>query len=404
MLFKISWRNIWRNPLRSLVVMGSIMVGTWSIISLLSFSSGMVKSYVNNAIRMETSHLQLHDPIFKAEDQEITAVLPEAEARLAAIKERPEVNAATVRTLVNGMLVAPKGTRGVLIKGIEEEAEAQLTEIDQQITEGDYFGKGKNQVLMGKELADKLGLKLRKKIVLQFQSLEGEITAGAFRIVGLIDSGNKLRDGANVFVRRSDLNRLLGQEDAAHEIAVFLQDPAQIGPFVEDLRATYPTTLVETYQELSPDIKLYETQIGASFAIFVGIFMLALIFGIINTMLMAVLERTRELGMLMSVGMNKFRVFGMIVIETVMLGVLSATAGILLGWLSVQQLSEVGLDLSSFSQGLKQFGMSTIVYPHLDPNLYVQLAIAVLITTLLASLYPAYKAISLRPVEAVRKI
>ncbi len=321
MLFKISWRNIWRNPLRSLVVMGSITVGTWAIITLLSFSSGMVTGYVNNAIRMETSHLQIHHPVFVDEDQEVTAVLPEAEARLAAIQQREVVEHASLRTIVNGMLVAPKGTRGVVIRGVEAASEAQLTESDQQVAAGNYFGKGKNQVLMGRDLAEKLGLKLRKKIVLQFQRLDGEITAGAFRIVGLIDSGNKRRDEGSVFVRRGDLNRLLGQPDAAHEIAVYLKDANQVDPVVADLRTAYPETQVEGYWELSPDIRLYETQLGTSFTIFVIIFMLALIFGIINTMLMAVLERTRELGVLMSVGMNKFRVFAMIVLETLLLGV-----------------------------------------------------------------------------------
>ncbi|MEL6639273.1 MAG: FtsX-like permease family protein, partial [Bacteroidota bacterium] len=208
----------------------------------------------------------------------------------------------------------------------------------------------------------------------------------------------------SVFVRRGDLNRLLGQPDAAHEIAVYLKDANQVDPVVADLRTAYPETQVEGYWELSPDIRLYETQLGTSFTIFVIIFMLALIFGIINTMLMAVLERTRELGVLMSVGMNKFRVFAMIVLETLLLGVLSATVGMSLGWLSVQRLHAVGIDLSSFSQGLEQFGMSTIIRPTLDSGLYVQLALSVFITTVLASLYPAFKAIRLRPVEAVRKV
>ncbi len=403
MILKMSWRNIWRSPLRSLVVMGAITIGTWAIIFLMSFSFGMVKSYVNNAIRMETSHIQIHTPAFK-EDREVGNLLPEAESKLATIKSSAEVEAATVRTILNAMLVAPKGTRGVIARGIDENEEIKVTEIDQQIVEGSYFGKGKNQVLMGKSLAEKLGLKIRKKVVLQFQNLDGEITAGAFRIVGLIDSGNKMRDDGSVFVRRGDLNRLIGSEKAGHEIAIFLKDAEQIQAKTAALKTDYSNDLIESYTEISPDIKLYETQIGTSFAVFVGIFMLALIFGIINTMLMAVLERTRELGMLMSVGMNKGRVFGMIVLETLMLGLVAAITGMILGWITIQYFSGSGIDLSSFSAGLKQFGMSTIIYPALDGAYYLQLTISIIITTLLASLYPAYKAIKLRPVEAVRKI
>ncbi len=404
MIFKISWRNIWRSPLRSLVVMGSIMVGTWAIIALLSFSFGMVRSYVNNAIEMETSHLQIHTPRFK-EDQDVTTLLPDAEAKLAAVLQEDLVEKATLRTIVNAMLVAPQGTRGVVAKGIDEAGESKVTNLDRHVVEGNYFKpNARNQILMGKDLADKLGLGLRKKIVLQFQSLDGEITAGAFRIVGLIESGNKMRDNANVFVPRSDMNRLLGDKEAAHELAIFLNDPTQLNAFTQKLQTRYSADLVQSYQDLSPDVKLYETQIGTSYAVIVGIFMLALIFGIINTMLMAVLERTRELGMLMSVGMNKFRVFSMIVLETIILGLISSMAGLLLGWLTVQWLSDTGLDLSAFSQGLEQFGMSTVILPYLEGSMYLQLALAVIFTSLLASLYPAYKAISLRPVEAVRKI
>ncbi len=383
--------------------MGAIMIGTWAIIFLMSFSFGIVKSYVNNAIRMETSHIQIHTPLFK-EDMEVGNLLPDVETKLAAIKSGEDVDAATVRTILNAMLVAPKGTRGVIARGIDEKEEIKVTEIDQQVVEGTYFGKGKNQVLMGKSLAEKLGLKIRKKVVLQFQNLDGEITAGAFRIVGLIDSGNKMRDDGSVFVRRSDLNRLIGDEKAGHEIAIFLKDAKQIATKTAALKSNYNNDLVQSYTEISPDIKLYETQIGTSFAVFVGIFMLALIFGIINTMLMAVLERTRELGMLMSVGMNKSRVFGMIVLETLMLGLVAAVFGMVLGWITVQYFSGSGIDLSSFAAGLKQFGMSTIIYPALEGIYYLQLTISIIITTILASLYPAYKAIKLRPVEAVRKI
>lgn len=403
MIFKMSWRNIWRSPLRSLVVMGSIMVGTWAIIFLLAFSYGIVKSYINNAIRMETSHIQMHLPEFR-EDMEVRYLLPQAESKLADLKAYENIKAATVRTVINAMLVAPKGTRGVVARGIEEVEEPLVTEIDQQIAEGTYFSKGKNQVLIGKDLAKKLGLKVRKKIVLQFQNLDGDITAGAFRIVGLIDSGNKMRDDGTVFVRRKDLNRLLGEAEAAHELAIYLSDPEFVTATTAALQTQYPAAKVESYTELSPDIKLYETQIGVSFSIFVFIFMLALIFGIINTMLMAVLERTKELGMLMSVGMNKPKVFGMIVLETLLLGFISALVGMLLGWLTIQYFGGAGIDLSSWADGLKQFGMSTIIHPDLEGTFYFQLALAVVITTLLASIYPAYKAISLRPVEAMRKI
>lgn len=404
MIFKIAWLNIWRSPLRSFVVLGSVMIGVWALISLLSFSFGMVKSYVNNAIRIQTSHIQLHNPAFK-DDQEVKFFIENPADQLAKIRKIEYVQAATARSVVNGMLATTRGTRGVAIRGVVPETETTVTKFTDKITEGSYFESDKkNQILISERLAEKLKLKLRKKVVLQFQDLNGEIVAGAFRIVGLFNTENTPFDEANIFVVQNDVNRLLGNENIAHEIAIYLNDPADLEPAQAALKAAFPNELVENYREISPDINLYESQIGVSATIFIVIFMLALIFGIINTMLMAVLERTKELGMLMSIGMNKPRVFGMVVFETVLLGFIGAPIGLFFGWLTVQHFTTAGLDLSAFAGGMEQFGMSTIVYPDLDTGIYIQLGLSVVVTAILASLYPAYKAIKLRPVEAIRKI
>ncbi|MEO1450144.1 MAG: FtsX-like permease family protein, partial [Bacteroidota bacterium] len=138
--------------------------------------------------------------------------------------------------------------------------------------------------------------------------------------------------------------------------------------------------------------------------IFVGIIVLALTFSIINTMLMAVLERTHELGMLMAVGMNKARVFGMIMLETIFLSMVGVPIGLIAAWGSITWLSGVGrgLDLSAFSEGLSEFGMSSVIQPQLDSHFYWQVMLLVAIASILAAVYPALRALKLKPVEAIR--
>ena len=224
MIFKIAWLNIWRSPLRSFVVLGSVMIGVWALISLLSFSFGMVKSYVNNAIRIQTSHIQLHNPIFK-EDQEVKYFIENPNELLTKIQNIEYVEAATARTVVNGMLATTRGTRGVAIRGVIPEKETLVTKFTDKIRDGSYFDSDKkNQILISQRLAEKLKLKLRKKVVLQFQDLNGDIVAGAFRIVGLFNTENTPFDEANVFVLQKDVNRLLGNQNIAHEIAIFLNE------------------------------------------------------------------------------------------------------------------------------------------------------------------------------------
>ena len=121
-------------------------------------------------------------------------------------------------------------------------------------------------------------------------------------------------------------------------------------------------------------------------------------------MLMAVLERVKELGMLMAIGMNKMRVFSMVVLETLYIALVGAPIGILLGYITTQYLNRVGINLSNWSRALEEFGMKDIVRPSIEPSMIVTVAIAVFITAVLASIYPAFKAIRLRPVEALRKL
>lgn len=404
MIINIAWRNIWRSQTRSWVVIGAIIIGIWALIFMISFTEGMVNSYIDNAIENSVGHLQVHKEEFK-EDSEITYFFTPTADEIQSLSQIDGVQGVSARTKVNAMVGSSRSTYGVQIQGIDADKEQTVTRLSEQMIDGKYLPeKGKNPITVGEALAKKLKIKLRSKVVLTFQDLEGNITAGAFRVSGIFKTGTKPYDEGTAFVRRSDLNSILGQEGIAHELSFFLSDPSQLASVQKQAKTILPNLLVETYSEISPDLKLYEGQIQTSATIFMTIIMLALLFGIVNTMLMAVLERYRELGMLMAVGMNKLRVFSMIVLETIMLATVALLPGLLLGWATVKYYSINGINMTAFSDGLSQFGMSTIVYPSLQTSMYQQLAFAVAITAILGAVYPAWKAIRLKPVDAIRKI
>ncbi|MEM1218835.1 MAG: FtsX-like permease family protein [Bacteroidota bacterium] len=404
MIFKIAWRNIWRSRTRSLVVIGAIIIGVWGVIFLVSFSTGMIKSYIDNAIRNEISHIQIHQPEF-LEDREVKYPLEQGPAIANTVSDMPGVEAVAMRTLSNAMISTSNGARGIVARGIDPTAEAKLTLLNEKVIEGEYLSeKGRNPILISKTLADKMGVKLRSKVVLTLQDLEGNVINGAFRIVGLYETSNSGADETNVYLRANNLSDLVNQKELVHEVAIYLNDLNLVDTTVTQLKQAFPGTTVQGYAEISPEINLFNSQIKVSSTIFTVIVMLALIFGIINTMLMAVLERLRELGMLMSIGMNKVRVFMMIVLETLLLGLIAAPLGLLFGYTTVQSLGESGIDLSNWSEGMRQFGISEVIYPYLENQLYTQLALSVLFTAILASIYPALKAIRLNPVEAIRSL
>lgn len=405
MILKLAWRNIWRNPARSFVVIGAIIIGVWSVIFLMGVMHGLIKSYVNNAIRRETSHIQIHHPEY-LKDKDSKFFIENADQLVRDVQKSYGVKSATIRSQSNVMLGSSHGSRGIRINGIVPGLEEKLTGLKELLVEGSFLDEGKrNQILISSRLAGKLKVKLRSKLILTFQTLDGEIIAGAFRIKGIYDTKNALFDDNIAFVDIQSLNELLGKENIGHEVMIYIDALEKMDSTVAALKTAFPDLSVQNYREISPELGLFETQIGLAGRIYMVIFMLALIFGIINTMLMAVLERVRELGMLMAVGMNKVKVFFMIVLETILLGVVGAPIGIGLGYLVTKYFSTRGINLVIFSkEGMEQFGLANFIYPSVNPDDYLFLAMSVFITALLASLYPAYKAIKLNPVEAIRKM
>ncbi len=407
MILTLAWRNIWRNPTRSLVVIIAIALGIWAAMFMSGFATGMVQSYVDNAIANRVSHLQIHHPEYE-EDQDIQFSISKIDQLKNKLDEADNISGVSYRTLANGMLASSKTSRAVRIRGIEPAAEQAVTGLQGQVESGTYFeGDRKNQILLSERLADKLGVKLKKKVVLTFQDKDREIVAAAFRVVGIYDTGNNIFDDVHIFVKHQDIQRLLGvdaQNALYHEAAILLQDKTGMDSLQHQLQTQFPNLLIENYRERAPDVDLYESMLGSLSLIYLIIIMLALVFGIINTMLMAVLERIRELGMLMAIGMNKLKVFLMIMTETLLLTLVGAPLGLGLGALTVAYVGKKGLDLSAFSSAMEMYGMSNVVYFELSPAVYGQVVIVVSMTAILASIYPALKAIRLKPVEAIRKL
>ena len=413
MLFKIAYRNIWRNPLRSWVVIIAIALGVWAVLLILGYVNGMTQSYVNNAIREDLSHLQIHHKNFR-DNPEAKYYLQNADSLSSALRqiplkeqELPNIKAVTARSLAQGIIASAKSSRGVMVKGVIPGQEQEVTQFDRNIVDGVWFGESpkKHPIIISTRLASLLKVGLHKKVVLTLQNTDGDVVATSFRIIGLYETNNNKRDELQVLILRKDLNHILNiPPDAAHEIAVLLNSDEKVDTLAARLRLINPDWKVETYKQLAPEIELFQNQMKYTIGMIVFIVMLALIFGIINTMLMAVLERVRELGMLMAIGMNRRRVFGMIVLETLMLGIIGAPLGMLFMLLSMIYLGTTGLDLSAFSEGMQEFGLESIVVFQLPPEQYWQIGLAVLLTALIGSLYPAWKAIRLKPAEAIHSL
>lgn len=402
MLFSIAWRNIWRNRLRSGVVMIAVGLGLFGGVFSVAFMEGMGRQRVRSAIRTEVSHIQLHDSTY-VKEQDLRFVFDEPRV-MRTLRELEYVRSATPRLEVQAMARTAATGAGVTLYGVDPSVERTVTNIADKITEGSFFGSDRrNPVVLGRELAAKLRTDIGSKVVLTMQQMDSSMTAGAFRVVGVYETTNAAFDERAVFVKRGDLADLIGIAGGkVHEIVVLLSDNDALETTARSLRREFPALTVRTWRQIQPSLSVIDSMLDTTNQLFILIILLALAFGIVNTMLMAILERRKELGMLMAIGMSKARLFGMIVLETVLLAVTGGVVGMAVGGAAIAWTFHTGVDLSRFAAGLTEVGYDPIVRPVIDPVFFVQLSALIVATGIVSALYPAVKALSLHPAEALR--
>lgn len=402
MLIKIARRNIWRSKKRSITLLIAISIGLWSGMFLIAFYNGMIEQRVDAAIRDEISHIQLHHPEF-LKDHDSKFVIQNAGKIVQRMNENPSVKATAGRVILFGMIASPTGSTGIKINGIQAEAENKLTQLSTKLIEGHYFNPLKsNEILIGQKLANKLKLNLNKKTILTFQDTSGNLASAAFRIAGIFKTQNTPFDEANVFVNYSDIDSLTGLHGGIHEIAVLLYSNSFLDSCLSQFKNLLPQLEVKSWMEISPEIGITVSAGTQMVYIYMGIILLALTFGIINTMMMSVLERTREIGMLLALGMNKFKIFMMILWETCFLILAGCPVGILLALLTIAITHHSGIHLNSYSEVYSNFGYSPIVYPNLNADQFIKIIIMVIITALISAIFPAQRALKIKPATAIK--
>ena len=404
MLISISWRNIWRNKVRSLVIIFSVALGIFSGVIAGAFFKGMADQRIQKVTKTELSYVQIHNPGFE-QTSDFANFISNAKEIQDKVSKIPNVIGVSRRISIQSMAASAETASGVLISGIFPEEEKNVTNISSKLIEGEYFeGISRNPVVIGKKLAEKLNVRVRSKIIITIQDMDNNITSGAFRVAGIYSTNNNMFDESNIFVRFTDIQKLTDfPENAAHEIAININDNENLATIFSEVENITTNKLdVKTWKELSPEMNYLTEAMDMYMYIFIIIILMALLFGIINTMLMVVMERTKEIGMLMAIGMNKGKVFSMIVLESVLLSLTGGVVGIIIGAVSSKYGESHPIDLSMWAQGYEQLGYDAFVYTKLDPNMLVNVTVLVIITGVIAAIYPAYKALKNDPADALR--
>jgi len=241
------------------------------------------------------------------------------------------------------------------------------------------------------------------KLTLTFLDKDNNQVGAVFRITGLFNVANSMFEKSNVFVRNADIKKLTGiPGESYHELILKISDIGQTESISAALAEKLPEFEVLSWKKIMPDLAMMTDMVQQFYLVFGLIILAALAFGIINTMLMVVLERTREIGMLMAIGMNKRRVFFMIMLESVFLSLTGGVAGMIISWVLVQTTSKTGINLSQYSEGFEAIGYSSMVYPEISAGFFIVVTILIIITGVASSVYPAMKALKFNPSAAIR--
>lgn len=403
MVWTMAWRNVWRNPVRSLVIMFSILLGLLAAFSVLSLYKGMMNGRKRTVIDTETSHLQIHDPGY-GEDMEPSLVIQGSERLFKILKEEKQIERVAIRSLAMGMLSTTAGTAGVKIHGIDPGDESIVTRLDKKIKEGLVDPQQHGWVLMGRKLANKFRLRLGSKVVITLTDREGNLVSTALRVRGIYQSANAPLDEVNVYMSRAALSGMMGIGEGIHELLIRIKSDDSAQVIQSRLASAFTALKVETWREISPETDLMIRTVDVYSYIIVLIILVTLSFGVVNTMMMAVLERRREIGMMAALGMGGWRLMQMVMAETLLLTMTGVPLAMLVGYILIGYYTKHGIDLSGMGEDLmRSFGYEVMIYPVFPMEKILPITGMVIFCAFLSSLFPSIRTLRLKPAEALQK-
>lgn len=399
LLIQLSWRNIWRHRRRNGMLFAAILVAVSTIVLANSLIRGWQNDMLDSAVANLTGHVKVLAPGYQADPSieksfEVSADWqPGLAARLVGW---------TSRIVVPAVIMSERDTRGIQLVGVNPSDEEAISFLRDVEIEGEMLASAADsRVIIGVELARQLNTSVGRRIVLITQGSDGRNRESGYRVAGLFDGEGTAMEKIFVFTGRETLQNMLDTA-AVTEVSVRLAANDD-GPAARDqLKAAFEGLEVKTWQELQPQAATMFEFADMAIFIWFSVMMVALAFGLVNTLVTAVMERVKELGMLRAIGMRPKTVVAQVVIESLLIVGVGLGFGLLLG-IGYIKLLEDGIDLSQWGQGMEAFGMSTVMIPHLLASDLIAVSVMSLVFGLLASIYPAWRAVKVRPLEAMRR-
>jgi ABC-type lipoprotein release transport system permease subunit len=402
LLIPLAWRNIWRNKRRTFLTLLALAIGVWSMVALAALMDAWGRSTFDATINNLTGHGQIHALGYRKDPGVDHRFSPPAGELLAALDSSVVAKWAP-RVRVPAIVQTERDNGPVQMVGIDPERERGLSFIGGAVYRGESLtASNEPQVLLGRRLAKRLHTGVGKRVVILSQGRTGNIAERGFRVVGLFTAEQEQVETGLVFVPIGQAQSMLDIGDQISEISFLLHDLNALPQFLARLHAAAPNLDIASWAKLEPFTAAILQISDGTIALWTLVMFIVVAFGVVNTLLMAVYERSREFGILQALGLRPRLILIQVLMESVALVGIGVLAGLILGALTVLSFHN-GLDLGGLAKGAVMFGASRILHPQLNLSESLYIGLFVWVMGIVTSLYPAWRASREVPMETINK-
>ncbi|MCK5359717.1 MAG: ABC transporter permease, partial [Gammaproteobacteria bacterium] len=360
-IFRLAWRNLWRNHRRTLIMLSAIALGLWGMIWMTALMRGMVDQMIDSSIKTLSGHIQIHAAEY-LDDPSIEHIIPSVSASpaLQALLADDEVVAWSERIRVPAVIRSERDVLAITLVGIDPVREQGLSFIGDSLSAGiPLESVNDNKLIVGKKLLERLQTKLNRRVVVMSQDPDNTIAERGFRIAGVFDTDLQSTETSYVFAGLETVRKMLKMGSGVSEISLLGHDYRDLTQLLDKTRAAVISDVeVKTWLEQDPYMASMLGVMDGFVLVWFAVIFLALSFGLVNTLLMAVFERTREIGLVQALGMKPPNILFMVLIESIIMLLIGLLAGNLLSWLTILPLKD-GIDVSVVAEGMELAGMSS---------------------------------------------
>jgi len=406
-LLKLAFRNLFRNTRRTVLTVAAIGFGLSLMIYMVNFQKGSYGAMIDAGISSQAGHVVVQADGYQ-EEKEVTMLVDDASAVASQMQaEFPDAVVAP-RIFLGGLLMSSSNAAGVSVQGLDAVAEPKIQKMPERVVEGTWLEDDDREILLGRALADSLEVTLGDKVVFMGQNGTDEVESRMFRVKGIFRTGSDTIDGRMSIVHLAAAQELMGGGDVAHMVTLHIDDPRQSAEAAEQLDAALGREGLDVlpWKQAMPELAgmiEMDRASGDGMMLVIGIIVA---FGVLNTLLMSVMERTREFGVMLSLGMKPRQVAGLVLTEGVVIGCLGALVGLGAGLLFSYHAIYVGIDYGAMtgteSMEMEGIVMDSVMKGAWSPTRMVIYLSSAVVFCFIAALYPAYTISKLQPVEAMR--